>query len=202
MKGKRSSPFLYKSPQSPKKRMPIHFSSLVRCTIEIGKHRLTSVVDTGAGVSVISLSCVQKAFKNKQLPWDGPIIVLANGNKVKPSTGVELKFKLNTCCIKVFAAVLDLKGVDLLLGSDALAQLGQFAIDYSVCPPLLKFCDADQEMFPCKMFNKSGVSVPARSVMLASVASRDIVDTGSESYLFEPSKKLFLIKDCALVRQL
>lgn len=66
---------------------------------------MTSIVDTGAGVSVISLYLAERAFKNEQLPWDGPIIVLADGRRVKPSTGVKLSFKLNLCCIKVFAAV-------------------------------------------------------------------------------------------------
>ena len=162
--------------------------------MKIGKHHLTSIVDTGAGVSVISLSLAQKAFKNEQLPWDGPTIILADGRRVKPNTGVELSFKLNFRRIKVFAAVLDLSGADFLLGSDALAQLGQFSIDYTVSPPLLKFCNVNQEVFSCKVFNELGVSVPAQSVMFVPVAPREHFDKALDNYLFEPSKKLFLDK--------
>lgn len=173
-------------------------SKLVKLSVKLGKCDVISVVDTGAGVSVVSKSCVDRCFKNAMLPWDGPSIVLANGTRMRPSFGVELNFMLENSPVKVFAAILDLKSIDLLLGCDALAQVGKISIDYNQDPPVVKFCvDVDEpKVEHCKVVSDVGVSVPAYSVLNFDVSFRDKrdIDKNSGNYFFEPNQKLFVDK--------
>jgi predicted aspartyl protease len=95
------------------------------CNLEV-----ESVVDTGAGISVISPELSDR-LRLKSYGWEGRFVLLANGQKVYPKTWVNLPITVEDRQIVIQPVVMDINGFDLLLGNDALRQLQKIQIDYT-----------------------------------------------------------------------
>lgn len=94
-----------------------------------------AVVDTGAVITVISpklLACTN--FQMTEL--EGPRIIMANGSTASPIGATLITVKLHNKVATGNAVVMQMEGIDLLLGNDFLKQFGKLHIDYIRIPKL------------------------------------------------------------------
>jgi predicted aspartyl protease len=88
-----------------------------------------AVIDTGAVSTVISpklLACT----KFQMTAWEGPRIIMANGSTASPLGATLITKQLHNKMAKGKAVVMQMGGIDLLLGNDSLKQFGKLQIDY------------------------------------------------------------------------
>ena len=88
-----------------------------------------AVVDTGAVITVISpklLACTN--FQMTEL--EGPRIIMANGSTASPIGATLITVQIHNKVATGNAVVMQMEGIDLLLGNDFLKQFGKLHIDY------------------------------------------------------------------------
>ena len=88
-----------------------------------------AVVDTGVALTVISLVLL-RASQFVMRPWDGPRVVLANGEQATllGAATISVNHRMGTATGE--DVVFGMDGIDLLLGNDFLRQCGKVQIDY------------------------------------------------------------------------
>ena len=172
-------------------------SRLVKCCVKVKGDDIEAVIDTGAGICAVSPRVLERFFQQDSFLWKGPAIVVADQRQIRPTLGVNLSFIFNNREVEVKAVVLNLGEMNLLLGNDALAQMGQIQIDYKTDPPTFtceknEESDRDQEM-PRKIVNAQTVTVPRFSVMYIGVRGNTQA-FGADSVHFLPNDKLMADK--------
>ena len=89
---------------------------------------MRTVIATGVGISIVSLALAEKLNSPKR-PWDGA--TLANGIRTKPTDAVDIEVRSRSGGLAVGpAAIMEMAGIDLLLGNNFLRQFKQTQIAY------------------------------------------------------------------------
>ena len=83
-----------------------------------------TIVDTGAGICVISPQLCSRLSLKIKSSWKGGQILTSDGTPITPEGSAELVLMIDGQRIRVEAAVFEINGFDLLLGNDALRKLG------------------------------------------------------------------------------
>jgi predicted aspartyl protease len=110
-------------------------SKLITQTVQCGNMMVKAVVDTGAVITVISPKLL--ACTNFQITeWEGPRVIMANGSTASPIGATLITVKLHNKVATGNAVVMQMEGIDLLLGNDFLKQFGKLHIDYIRIPKL------------------------------------------------------------------
>lgn len=110
-------------------------SKLITETVQCGNMMVKAVVDTGAVITVISPKLL--ACTNFQITeWEGPRVIMANGSTASPIGATLITVKLHNKVATGNAVVMQMEGIDLLLGNDFLKQFGKLHIDYIRIPKL------------------------------------------------------------------
>jgi hypothetical protein len=135
-----------------------------------------TVIDTGAGISVISPKFCDK-LPLKMGRWAGPKILIADGRHVSPTGSVELVLVVDGQRIRVQAAVFEINGFELLLGNDALRKLGTIKIDYAPAEPAEmsatnEFDVVEEEEASYQVIPNESRSIPALSMVTLAVESK------------------------------
>jgi predicted aspartyl protease len=81
-----------------------------------------TIVDTGAGICVISPQLCSKLSIKTKSSWKVGQILTANGTPIIPERSAELVLMIDGQRILIEAAVLEMNGFDLLLGNDVLTM--------------------------------------------------------------------------------
>lgn len=89
-----------------------------------------TIVDTGAGICVVSPQLCSKLSLKIKSSWNGGQILTADGTPIIPEGSVELVLMIDGQRIRIEAAVFEINGFDLLLWNDVLWKLGSIKIDY------------------------------------------------------------------------
>ena len=97
-------------------------SKLVFKKVICGEYPVEAIIDTGSGITVVSPN-FSKMLGIPLQPWVGPDILLADGQRTRPSGSVEIKVTIDNIVVEVSAIVLQINGYDLLLGNDTLRKL-------------------------------------------------------------------------------
>jgi hypothetical protein len=84
-----------------------------------------AVVDTGAVITVISLKLLA-CTKCQMTAWEGPRIIMANGSTASPLGFTLITIQLHKKITKGKAVVMEMEGINLLLGNDFLNNLESF----------------------------------------------------------------------------
>lgn len=164
-------------------------------TVKVNGNFLQAIIDTGAGLCIVTPDVVRR-LKCEERPWGGPAVALADGRVIVPTAGVWLSIEIKHRIINVFAGVMELGCVDLLLGNDALVQLGTITVDYTAGPPQLRL--EDNEGFDSrisdtkerrKIRNHDGVTIPAFSAKYVALDLGSLTEF-EEPMLFEPNGEL------------
>ncbi|KZS03393.1 Uncharacterized protein APZ42_033842 [Daphnia magna] len=130
-----------------------------------------AVIDTVAAVSIISPKLTaEMALEFKT--WGGPQIVMVNGQRTPPLGRVELTITIGTTTVQAKVLVLQMGGINLLLGNDVLRRFKKLEIEYGKGKPKMRFGDLpvrmaieDETPTPAtKIVAKSGARIPARSM--------------------------------------
>lgn len=88
---------------------------------EVEKKKMKEAIDTGASVSIMSLALAAD-LGLVILIWEGPSIVMVNGQRTLPLARVEIVVKIKEImCAKVI--VLEMRGIKLLLVNDVVRRL-------------------------------------------------------------------------------
>ncbi len=155
--------------------LQIDVGQLLLEEVKIGKNTPTkkaeAVIDTGADVSIISPKlAAEMALELKT--WGGPAIVMVNGQRTPPLGRVEITITIGTTTIQTNVLVLEMRGIELLLGNDVLRRFKKLEIEYGMGKPKMRFGDfpiqlalEDQNATPDnKITAKKGTMIPARSM--------------------------------------
>jgi hypothetical protein len=86
-----------------------------------------AVIDTGPRISLVSSTFCRMLGMERYREWEGPRLLLANGNPLVPEGSVKLRIYVEGRLVWVTAAVSGMNRFDLLLGNDALSQLGRLS---------------------------------------------------------------------------
>ena len=186
--------------------MPLTFRhGLITKKVSCSNVEVNAVVDTGAGISVIS-PALRDRLQLQSSKWEGRFLLLANGQKAHPETCVDLPMLVDGRSIVVQPVVMEINGYDLLLGNDALRQLRRIQIDYRTDEPQMHLGKDDLDVVETplelegKIRNRKSRCIPAYSMM--SVAVDISTNWASNNRLLEPSAKVMLDKGLSFGRLL
>lgn len=154
------------------------------------------VVDTGAVVTVITPQYLKKTpFKIHE--WTGPKVLMANGSLATPLGGTHIVVKHKNCIASGEALVLEMNGIDLLIGNDFLKQFGQIRIDYNTPKPSINLGELPvgaitiSQSAPKKLVSAVAREIPAFFVV--NVLTHPM-ETGTKSLIVKPSLQLLATK--------
>jgi hypothetical protein len=99
-----------------------------------------AVVNTGAALTVISSELLRES-QFVMRPWDGPWVVMANGEQatLMGAVTISVNHKMGTATGE--SVVFGMDGIDLILGNDFLKQYGKVQIDYREPTASINFGD-------------------------------------------------------------
>lgn len=166
-----------------------------------------AIIDTGAGISVISPGFARKLDGGKINKWGGHPLLLADGSVTTPEGSIELEVVVGGKPLSCTAAILNLNGFDLLLGNNALRQLKTVTISYDREGGATLLNGNDFELIEEKeqkvvLVNKESRSIPAFSMIVLAVELRERggVGQGTEGMMVEPTPKLLANKGISVGR--
>lgn len=181
----------------PPDRLNLVFSKVI-CK----NHHFEAIVDTGAGLSVISPEFCKFLNLVPKKGWEGPKLLTANGGIVSPEGSVSLEIFVEGIPVYVEAAVLPINGYKLLLGNDALRQLDAITVAYKKGGEAIFSTTPEVEMDSETEGDESGTIVsresrviPAYSVVAVSAGIHEKQSgSGGTRRMIEPRKKLLIDK--------
>ncbi|KZS01710.1 Uncharacterized protein APZ42_001544, partial [Daphnia magna] len=91
--------------------------------------RIKAVIDTGAVVSVASPSLQEKQGA-RRMGWDGPSVIMVNVQRAPPLGALELEIVHRGMKASGKVILLEMRGIELLLGNDFLSQFKRLQINY------------------------------------------------------------------------
>ena len=158
------------------------------------------MVDTGAAVTVLSPQLLQRT-EFALCPWVGPRIVMANGVTATPLGSATISIHHLKGTARGVAVVLQMDGIDLLLGNDFLKQFGRLQIDYLKASTLLTLGELplaeitaeaiDTPIAQVKITAAEGTEIPPFSVVNVATHSPPV---SAAQLLFTPSMNLLKTK--------
>ena len=181
--------------------LQIDVGQLLMERVMIGKEQPTTptdaVIDTGAAVSIIAPALAEEMGLELKA-WGGPSIVMVNGQRTPPLGRVQLKITIGEMTAKADVLVLEMRGIDLLLGNDVLRQLKKLEIEYGAGKPKMRFGELPVSMVvenkketATKLVASNGTRIPAKSWAAVAVeqteATRPTVD--GRPWMIEPTGK-------------
>ncbi|KZS20370.1 Uncharacterized protein APZ42_012952 [Daphnia magna] len=107
----------------------LNSARLIKESVRCVKVVATTLIDTGAAVTVISPELLEKTEFVKK-PLSGPKIRLVNGQTLAPQSTADIVVTHRGITIKGNAIVMPMSGFELLLGNDFLQQFRAIHIDY------------------------------------------------------------------------
>jgi hypothetical protein len=160
--------------------LKIDVAQLLVENVTIGKdgaeREIEAVIDSGAAVSIVSPR--KAADLALELKTRGrPSIVTVNGQQTPPLGRVELSLTIGTKSIKADLLVLEMRGIDVLLGNDVLRRFKTLKIEYGTGKPKMRFGEPpvslvleDPHTGPTnKIIGSKGIRIPARSMAAVEV---------------------------------
>lgn len=157
--------------------------------------KVNAVIDTGAAVSVISPELVEALKLHTDSVDNAARIVTVDGQTIRTQGSVIIGVSDGESCVKGCARVLQMGGIDLLLGTDFLAGL-RTRIKIGASPefviediPLGSFAPPEQKEESKKLVTAVGRRVPARSIVCVEVEPTPLAPE-VDTILIEPSTKL------------
>jgi predicted aspartyl protease len=178
--------------------LTLNTSKLITETIQCGDMIVKTVVDTGAVITVISLKLLA-CTKFQMTAWEGPRIIMANGSTASLLGATLITVQLHNKIAKGKAVVMQMEGIDLLLGNDFLKQFGKLNIDYQDSQTLITVGELPLNLITpqkpepgksVKIQTTEGLNVPAFSVRQVPISQPSSLET----QLFTPSRKLMIQK--------
>ncbi|XP_046639982.1 uncharacterized protein LOC124321118 [Daphnia pulicaria] len=182
--------------------LKIDVAQLLVENVTIGKdgaeREIEAVIDTGAAVSIVSPRiAADLALELKT--WGGPSIVMVNRQRTPPLGRVELSLTIGTKSIKADLLVLEMKGIDVLLGNDVLRRFKTLEIEYGTGKPKMRFGELpvslvleDPHTGPTnKIIASKGIRIPARSMAAVEVVQNEAVRESPDGrpWLIEPTRR-------------
>ena len=157
-----------------------------------------AIIDTGAAVSIISPKLTaEMALELKT--WGGPPIVMVNGQRTPPLGRVELTITIGTTTVLANVLVLEMRGINLLLGNDVLRRFKTLEIEYGTGKPKMRFGELpvrmaieDQTPTPTtKIIAKSRTRIPARSMAAVEIEQTEATGptTDGRPWMIEPTSR-------------
>ncbi len=183
---------------------PAEKSHLVLAPVTCKNRVIEAVVDTSAGVTVISPELCKTLGLPLHKKWEGPLLLMANGSVTHPESSVSLEILVDGVQIYVEAAVLTLNGIKLLLGNNALRQLDSIQIDYLTGGGAIFSSKPESESVKKEpklgsLTNRQAITAPALSIITVSVDVAYAGGTPGEQYrLVEPSNKVLIDKGLSI----
>nr|CAH0111997.1 unnamed protein product [Daphnia galeata] len=184
----------------------IDVDQLITEEVEIGTgsqfQKAAAVVDTGAVVSIMSPT-LAAGLRTEIRTWGGPSIVMVNGQKTPPMGKVSVEVKIGAAKVTAEILVLEMSGIELLLGNDVLKKFKRLEIEYGEGKPRLRFGDLpvgllteEQGATRKKIVVSKGRRIPPRSMAAVAVQQTEAVQPGQEgaSWMIEPERKLLEAK--------
>jgi hypothetical protein len=190
----------------------IDVGQLITEEVEIGAgsqfQKAAAVVDTGAVVSIMS-PALAAGLRTEIRTWGGPSIVMVNGQKTPPMGKVTAEVKIGAAKVTTEILVLEMSGIELLLGNDVLKKFKRLEIEYGEGKPRLRFGDLpmgllteEQGATRKKIVVSKGRRIPPRSMAEVAVQQTEAVQPGQEgaSWMIERERKLLEAKGLTTVR--
>ncbi len=181
-------------------------SKLVFKNVICGKYLVEAIIDTGSGITVVSPN-LSKMLGIPLQPWEGPDILLADGQRTRPSGKIEIKVIIDKIVVEVSAIVLQINGYDLLLGNDTLRKLISIKINYTAEQASFHLGDIDcsdnkPAVHSSFIFAKEAQTIPAHSMMAIAVERTNLknASTNVGLLMFEPSSKVMHDKGLSVGR--
>jgi hypothetical protein len=126
---------------------------------------------------------------------------MVNGQKTPPMGRVEVVVRIGRIGAAVEILVLEMSGIDLLLGNDVLKSFKRLEIQYGDGKPKLRFGElpvgllAEEQELPCsdnKIVVSKGRRIPPRAMAAVEVEQTGAVQPGPKgtAWMVEPSRKL------------
>nr|CAH0105932.1 unnamed protein product [Daphnia galeata] len=108
---------------------------------------------------------------------------MVNGQRTPPLGRVELSLTIGTKSIKADLLVLEMRGIDVLLGNDVLRRFKTIEIEYGMGKPKMRFGELpvslvteDPHTGPTdKIIASKGIRIPARSMAAVEVVQNEAV---------------------------
>lgn len=159
--------------------------------------RVSAVIDTIAVVSVASPS-LQEKLQIRQTRWDGPSVLMVNGQKIPPLGALELDIEHRGMKAKGKVILLEMNGIELLLGNDFLSQFKRFQINYDDKEAELLLGElpvnaiTDQVTNSSyKLVTKTGRLLPPRAIVPVEIEPTTLEEG---TWMIEPSENLVRAK--------
>jgi predicted aspartyl protease len=181
--------------------LQIDVGQLLTERVVIGKEHPTTptdaVIDTGAAVSIIAPKLAAEMGLELKA-CGGPSIVMVNGQRTPPLGRVQIKITIGETTAEADVLVLEMRGIDLLLGNDVLRQFKKLEIEYGAGKPKMRFGDLPVSIIvehkketASKLVARKGTRIPAKSWAAVEVeqteASRPTTD--GRPWMIEPTRK-------------
>ncbi|KZS09875.1 Uncharacterized protein APZ42_025792, partial [Daphnia magna] len=155
--------------------------------------RIKAVIDTGAVVSVASPS-LQEKLGARQMGWDGPSVVMVNGQRAPPLGALELEIEHRGMKASGKVILLEMRGIELLLGNDFLSQFKRLQINYVpngaelLLGELLVNVIEEQEAVKApRLVMKTGRMLPPRAIVPVEIETTTLNEA---TWMIEPSEHL------------
>ncbi|KZS03119.1 Uncharacterized protein APZ42_034227 [Daphnia magna] len=171
----------------------IDISRLITEEVVCRAIRIKAVIDTGAVMSVASPS-LQEKLGNRRTGWDGPSAVMVNGQRA-PLLGVfELEVEHRGMKASGKVILLEMRGIELLLGNDFLSQFKRLQINYVPNGAELLLGELPvnviEELEAVKaprMVTKTGRMLPPRAIVPVEIEATTLNEA---TWMIEPSEHL------------
>jgi hypothetical protein len=163
-----------------------------------------AIIDTGSGVSLVSPKFCRMLGVDQYREWSGPRLLLMDGKTLVPNGSVKLRIYVEGRLVWIKAAVSEMNGFDLLLGNDALSQLGCFSVQYDEAGVRSFWTTTTTNEDPPRgkagyIMNHDTISVPAFSMVYVNTVVPQLGGR-NPGHLVEPSPKFMADKGVSIGR--
>ncbi|KZS06649.1 Uncharacterized protein APZ42_029823 [Daphnia magna] len=155
--------------------------------------RVRVVIDTGAVVSVASPS-LQEKLQVQRTRLDGPSVLMVNGQKAPPLGAFELDIEHRGMKARGKVILLEMKGIELLLGNDFLSQFKRLQINYVEKGAELLLGELPVNAITerghtstRKLVTRTGRTLPPRTIVPVEIEPANLEE---DTWMIEPSEQL------------
>ena len=179
-------------------------TNLVRDAVNCNGVLVSAVIDTGAAVTIVSPALV-KSLNLRDEGWTGQLITVATGQRVVPLGSVTVTVSNKNGVASGTALIMEMSGINLLLGNDFLRQFRSLTIEYGGDRPELTLGVEESLSNPVPaevpVEAKSLQSLPAHTLTAVTIDRPTLANYGGP-YLLEPSVNLLQAKSLTTGRTL
>ena len=179
-------------------------TNLVRDAVNCNGVLVSAVIDTGAAVTIVSPALV-KSLNLRDEGWTGQLLTVATGQRVVPLGSVTVTVSNKNGVASGTALIMEMSGINLLLGNDFLRQFRSLTIEYGGDRPELTLGVEESLSNPVPaevpIVAKSLQSLPAHTLTAVAIDRPTLANYGGP-YLLEPSVNLLQAKSLTMGRTL